>query len=267
LAIRGMAGVIYGREGMGKTSLGLQFPGPVHCMSIGETGYQDLEVVGQVPENSLNYIITSFQQLAQAITKVTKGTILIDSTKGLQGKIFEHVCQQFYKNDWMQFNSYSKGPRQESPVVFQQFLDLCTNKTNDGVNIILLGHVGTTTMANSMGPDYISHIINLDDNDKGLGMRSVLTAWAGFIFFLNLSIDINRVTDSAKGGLAMEGKAREDDNRVIYTTVSAAHQAKNRWGMPPIINMGKSPQEAWKNLSKHFPEAIRKEWVKASPTG
>ena len=261
--LRGMTGVIYGREGMGKTSLGLQFPGPVHCMSIGETGYQDLEVMSQVPENSLNYVITSFQQLVQAVTKVTKGTILLDSTKGLQSKIFDFVCEKYYKNDVTSFHAYSSGSRKESPQVFQQFLDLCTDKANNGVNIVFLGHVGTTTMPNSMGPDYISHIINLDDSDKGLGMRSVLTAWAGFIFFLNLSIDITRVTEATKG-LAMEGKAREEDNRVIYTTVSAAHQAKNRWGMPPVVSMGRSPQDAWKNLSKHFPEAYRKEWNKTS---
>jgi len=261
--LRGMTGVIYGREGMGKTSLGLQFPGPIHCMSIGETGYQDLEVMGQVPDNSLNYVITSFQQLVQAVTKVTKGTILIDSTKGLQNKIFDFVLQAHYQNSTKDFHAYSSGSRKESPVVLQQFLDLCNNKANEGVNVILIGHVGTISLPNTMGPDFLCHVINLDDGEKGLGMRSTLTAWAGFIFFLNLQVDITRVTEAAKG-IAMEGKAREEDNRVIYTTLSTAHQAKNRWNMPPVIPMGRSPQDAWKNLSKHFPEAYRKEITKAS---
>lgn len=261
--MRGMTGVIYGREGMGKTSLGLQFPGPVHCMSIGETGYQDLEVMGQVPDNSLNYVITSFQQLVQAVTKVNKGTIIIDSTKGLQNKIFDYVLATHYQNSTKDFHAYSSGSRKESPVVLQQFLDICNNKANEGVNIILIGHVGTISLPNTMGADYLCHVINLDDGDKGLGMRSTLTAWAGFIFFLNLQVDITRVTEATKG-LAMEGKAREEDNRVIYTTLSTAHQAKNRWGMPPVIPMGKSPQDAWANLSKHFPEAYRKEIAKAS---
>jgi hypothetical protein len=253
-----MTGVIYGREGMGKTSLSLQFPGPVHCMSIGETGYQDLEVIGQVPANSLNYIITDYKQLVGAVSKVTKGTVVIDSTKGLQTKIFDYVLATHYQNNVANFHSYSSGSRKESPQVLQAFLDMCNQKANEGVNILLLGHTGTVSMPNTMGPDYLCHIINLDDGDKGLGMRSVLTAWAGFIFFLNLSVDITRVTEQAKGGLAMEGKARDEDNRVIYTTVTTAHQAKNRWGMPPVIPMGRSPQEAWKNLYKHFPEAYRK---------
>ena len=260
--MRGMTGVIYGREGMGKTSLALQFAGPVHCMSIGETGYQDLEIVGQVPGNSINHIIDSFQQLVTLVTKVTKGTIVIDSTKGLQNKIFDYVLQTCYGNSTKDFHSYSSGSRKESPVVFQQFLDLCNNKANAGINVILIGHVGTVSLPNTMGPDYLCHIINLDDGDKGLGMRSTLTAWAGFIFFLNLQVDITRVTEANKG-LAMEGKAREEDNRVIYTTLSTSHQAKNRWGMPPVISMGRSSEEAYKNLSKHFPEVYRKA---ATPT-
>jgi len=258
-----MTGVIYGREGMGKTSLALQFPGPVHCMSIGETGYQDLEVIGQVPGNSINYIITSFNQLVQSVGKVTKGTIVIDSTKGLQTKIFDYVLQTCYNNSSKEFHAYSSGARKESPVVFQQFLDLCNSKADSGVNVLLIGHVGTIPMPNTQGPDYLCHVINMDDGDKGLGMRSTLTAWAGFIFFLNLSIEITRVTEKTSG-LAMEGKASDIDNRVIYTSVTTAHQAKNRWGMPPVIPMGRSPQEAYKNLSKHFPEAYRKEQAKTS---
>jgi hypothetical protein len=252
-----LSGVIYGREGMGKTSLALQFPGPVHCMSVGETGYQDLEVVKQVPENSLNYVIESYEELVKSISKVVKGTVIIDSTKGLQNRIFDYVLRTFYQNNVRDFHAYSSGQRKESPQVFQQFLDLCSTKVNQGVNVVFIGHVGTIPLPNTLGADFLCHVINLDDGDKGLGMRSTLTAWASFIFFLSLDVAINRVTEKV-GGLAMEGKAVDSDNRIIYTTLSTAHQAKNRWGMPPVIPMGRSPQEAWANLYKHFPEAYKK---------
>jgi hypothetical protein len=254
---RGLSGVIYGREGMGKTSLALQFPGPVHCMSVGETGYQDLEMVNQVPENSVNYVIDNFEQLVSAVGKVVKGTVVIDSTKGLQNKIFDYVLRMYYQNNSKDFHAYSSGVRKESPQVLQQFLDACSTKVNQGVNVILIGHVGTIPLPNTMGADVLCHVINMEDGDKGLGMRSTLTAWAGFIFFLNLDVAINRVTEKASG-LAMEGKAVESNNRLIYTTLSTAHQAKNRWHMPPVIPMGQSPQEAWTNLFKHFPEAYKK---------
>jgi hypothetical protein len=226
-------------------------------MSVGETGYQDLEMVKQVPENSLNYTIDSFEQLVSAVSKVVKGTVVIDSTKGLQNKIFDYVLRMHYQNNSRDFHAYSSGVRKESPQVFQQFLDACSTKVNQGVNIVFVGHVGTIPLPNTMGADVLCHVINLEDGDKGLGMRSTLTAWAGFIFFLNLDVSINRVTEKS-GGLAMEGKAIESDNRIIYTTLSTAHQAKNRWGMPPVIPMGRSPQEAWTNLSKHFPEVYKK---------
>lgn len=263
--MRGLTGVIYGREGMGKTSLGLQFPGPVHCKSILETGYDDLSMVNQVPENSTNSRIRGFQQLVDETNKIGSGTLLIDSAKGLQAIIFDFVCKQYYKGDWNNFNSYSSGPRKEAPMVLQQYLDLCTMKADQGVNIIILGHVGTISLPNTMGPDYLCHVINLEDGDKGLGMRSTLMAWSGFIFFLNMAVNITRVTEQDRiSKLAMEGKAQETSDRLIYTTVSTAHQAKNRWGMPNPIPMGQSAADAWKNLSKHFPEAYKKKFGIAS---
>lgn len=254
---RGMMGLIYGREGMGKTSLGLRFQGPVHCKSIGETGYEDLEMVGAVPENSVNSNVTSFQQLVEEVSKVTSGTVLLDSTKGLQSLIFDYVCARYYDNDWKRFHSYSSGARQESPQVLQNFLQGCSNKAAMGVNIILLGHVGTIPLPNSMGANYLCHVVNLDDGDKGLGMRSVLTAWCGFILFLNMAIDITRPTEVDTKKMVMEGKAQDLPSRLIYTSLSPGHQAKNRWNMPPIINMGDSPDQAWANLSKHFPAAYK----------
>jgi hypothetical protein len=263
--MRGLSGVIYGREGMGKTSLGLRFPGPVHCKSILESGYDDLEMVGGVPENSTNVRIKTFEQLVDETKKVQSGTLLIDSSKGLQSKIFDYVCQTYYKNDRVAFNSYSAGARRESPAVLQDYLDLCSYKTDQGINVIFIGHVGTISLPNTMGPDYLCHVINLDDGEKGLGMRTTLTAWAGFIFFLNLSVDITRVTEADRSTrLAMEGKAKEFSERILYTTSSTAHQAKNRWNMPPVIPMGKNPEEAWNNLFKALPEGYRKEVTKSA---
>jgi len=257
--VRGLTGVIYGREGMGKTSLGLRFPGPVHCKSILETGYDDLEMIGAVPENSTNVRIKSFEHLVEETKKVSSGTLLLDSSKGLQSKLFDFVCEKYYKNDRTAFNAYSSGARRESPAVFQDYLDLCSLKADQGVNVIFLGHVGTISLPNTMGADYLCHVINLDDGEKGLGLRSSLTAWAGFIFFLNMSVDITRVTEvDSKSKLALEGKAKEYSERVIYTSISTAHQAKNRWNMPPVIPMGQNPSDAWTNLFKHFPEVYRK---------
>lgn len=259
---RGLAGVIYGLPGLGKTSLGLRFPGPVWCKSIKETGYDDLQVGNTIPANSMNSRVTSWEQLVAECGKVTSGTLLIDSATGLEAYLTTFVCANYYGNNWAHFNSYSQGIRKESVMVFQQFLDLCTDISYRGVNVIFLAHQGTVTLTNAMGVDPVCHVVKMDDGDKG-GLRSCLNAWASFIFFLNNDIRILQATNiDQKSKQALEGKAIDGDKRVILTTNSVFHQAKNRWNMPPAIPMGRNADEAFANLWKHIPEGFKK----AEPT-
>jgi len=254
---RGLAGCIYGKEGMGKTSLGLCFPGPVYCQSLQENGYDYLsDLPGIVPENSINQAPKTFDELVRNVMAVKQGTLLFDGLKGIQSLIFEYVMNKYYDGSPLKFNSYSSGSRKESPMVFQNLLDLCTKKNNEGVNTIFLGHMSTVTLPNAMGADILSHVIHMDDGDKG-GMRSTFTSWAGFIFFLNMGIDIEIKTETLKDGTPTEGKANERDSRWIYTTTSLTHQAKNRWNMPPKISMGKSVKDAYANLWKYIPEVYK----------
>lgn len=252
---RGLAGIIYGKEGTGKTSLGLRFPGPVFCKSIFENGYIYLQDIG-VPDNTTNDDIRDYETLVAQTKAMKSGTILIDSLKGFQAILFDYVCRKYYDSSQKEFNSYSSGARKESVTVLQNYLDLLSQKTAEGVNVLFLGHMGTASMPNALGPDILCHVISMEDGDKG-GIRSTLTAWAGFIFFLNLQIEITRSTEKEKGTV-MEGKVDSGDTRIIYTTTSLSHQAKNRWNMPNQIRMGKNADEAWSNLCKHIPEVYWK---------
>jgi|694.fasta_scaffold10579_14 hypothetical protein len=246
---RGLSGIIYGLAGMGKTSLGLRFPGPVFCKSIFESGYDTLS---KVPENTDNENIKSFQQLVTSTKSVNKGTILIDSCTGLQRLIFEHATLMDYKGNPQAFFDYSKGPRQEAVRYLQAYLDLCDNLCDKGVNVIFLAHQVTISLPNSMGPDYLSHEIAMDGSDKG-GMRNTIVAWASFIFFLNKQVTITQATETIKGSVT-EGKASSDTGRYIYTDLSTSHSAKNRWDMTSCIPMGRNADEAASNLFKQIPE-------------
>lgn len=252
---RGLSGVIYGLEGMGKTSLGLQFPGPVFCKSMFESGYDTLL---EVPPNSDNTYVKSFQQLCKETSELrsmTKGTLLLDSCTGLQRIIFDHATNMDYQGVPAKFYDYSKGPRQESVRYFQGYLDMCDSLLEKGINVIFLAHQVTTTIPNTMGADYLSHVIAMDGSDKG-GLRNTLTAWASFIFFLNKNISITQATEKDRGNV-VEGKANNVDSRYIYTQTSPTHSAKNRWDMPPVIPMGKNAKEAFDNLWKHVPERFK----------
>lgn len=254
--MRGLALVAYGSDGIGKTSWALRFPKPVVCLSCKEEGYADLMLIDDVPQDCENINITDYSQLNANIREIESGTIVIDSTSGLQGLIFEYVCQTQHKGNWYNFTNFWKGQRIDCPPVLQETLDLCNIAREKGVHVIFLGHMATESQPNSFGADYLSHVILMDDGDKG-GIRSTLMHWAQGVLFMTINIDVDRTTIADKTTkLTLEGKAKDKDTRIMYTTKSPGHNAKNRLNLPPIISMGESADEAFSNFWKRLPISI-----------
>ena len=226
---------------------------------MGETGYEDLEIVGEVPDGCTNYNVDSWEALCGYIKKSTADVIVIDSLSGLQEILFKYVCKTAYQGKWDGkdgFTSYWKGQRVDSPPVLLQLLDILNGIRAEGRHVILIRHMITTTEPNTTGADFLSHVIDMDQGDKG-GCRSCVTKWAQAVLFMNIDVAITRATERAADKTVMEGKAADRDNRLIYTTKSPGHSAKNRLHLPPIINMGTSPQEAFKALWQEMPQAYQ----------
>jgi hypothetical protein len=255
---RGLGLVFYGGEGIGKTGTALQFShlGPLTCFSIGESGYEDLETIGEVPQGCENLNIETWEQLLQNTKKIREGVLVIDSLSGLQKILFDYVCRSVYNNDFDKFSSYWKGQRVDSPVFLDNYLHLLDAMRHNGVHIILIGHMVTTNESNTLGADYLSHVIDMDQGDKG-GLRSCVTRWAQAVLFMNIEVAITRATELARDKTVLEGKAKDDDNRLIYTTKAPGHSAKNRLKLPEIVPMGESAQEAFKNLWSHMPQIYK----------
>lgn len=256
---RGLALLIYGGEGIGKTGTALQFAhlGPLTCISAGETGYEYLDIINEVPSNCTNYVVESYEEIHSITKKMKEGVLVLDSLSGLQNMLFDYVCRIVYNGKRDDFNNYWKGQRQDSPVFFDQYLNLLNSLCAKGIHVILLGHCITAEVLNALGPDYVSHMLDMDYSDKGASLRSCATKWAQAILFMDIDIAITRVTERAKDKTVLEGKAKDDDNRLIYTTKSANHSAKNKLQLPPIIPMGSSAQEAFRNLWSHMPKAYQ----------
>ena len=260
MGVRGLGLILYGSEGVGKTGLALQFGllGPVTCLSVDESGYEDLEIVGEVPDTCTNHRVTNWETLRKKTREVKEGTLVVDALTGVQRKLFDFVCRTQYDGRWDgkdSFTSYYKGQRVDSPPVLMQWLDDLDELRHKGVHVILIGHMVTTTLPNTLGGDFLSHVIEMDDGDKG-GCRSCVMKWAQAVLFMNIDISITRSTETS-GGIVTKGKGNDEDNRLIYTTKSPGHAAKNRLHLPGVINMGTSPKEAFTNLWKSLPQAYK----------
>jgi hypothetical protein len=255
--MRGLSLVLYGSEGVGKTSLGLQFAhlGDLLCLSVKESGFEHLEIIGEVPKNAKNVEIESWEDLCEQTSKAPK-VLVIDSLSGLQQMLFEFVCRTCHKNSWENFTSYYKGQRVDSPPILARYLDILDHLNKKGTHVILIGHMVTTSEPNTLGADYLCHTIDMDQGDKG-GLRSLVTKWAQAVLYMDIEVAITRVTERAQDKTVMEGKAADRDRRLIYTTKAPGHAAKNRLSLPPIVPMGTSPQEGFTNLWQAMPKVYQ----------
>ena len=257
---RGLGMVIYGGEGVGKTSWAAQFSklGSVKIVSIGETGVDDLRMVGDIPDSVKSVVVDTFEELDHETNNCQEDTFVVDSLQGVQTAVFDFVCRTQYNGRWDGrdgFTSYWKGQRVDSPPVFNKWLDRLSGLLATGKNVILIGHVYTTMLPNTLGADYQSHVVAMDDGDKG-GLRSCLMRWAPNVFFMNINVDIEVATASDRGKTTA-GKAVDTDKRLMYTQKAPGHAAKNRLRLPPIISLGNSASEGFDNFIKKLPEQVR----------
>src|SRR5262249_14995615 len=119
------------------------------------------------------------------------------------------------------------------------------------MSILALAHSRITTFKNPEGSDYDRYTVDLHHKTWSLTHK-----WADLVLFANFVAHI----DSRKG--EEKGKAKGGSRRVIFTTRTAAYDAKNRHGLPEQIEAGHSASEAWANFaaalraSKQRPQVV-----------
>ena len=259
--MRGLGLIVYGDMGIGKTSFALQFPGPLKCISVRESGFADLFDMGQVPEGSTNCIVTTFQEFIEELNDVDDyRTVVVDSLSGVWQAAKDDIINQVYAskdNPLDAFGSFSEGARIHGPIWMEKVETFAERVRNKGINIVLIGHTKIEKAKNIISTDYQSAHINMES-----WPRDVLKKWAQAVLFMTLDFDL-KITKKWQG-VPTEAKAstslEEEVSRIIYTTKHPSHDAKNRLGLPPFILMGENANETYlrfvKCLTPNFQEHL-----------
>ena len=219
--------VIYGPEGIGKTTLASKFPDPLFIDTEGSTSHMDVKRVDPAP--------SSWSMLMGYIDEVRKDpsicqTLVIDTADWAERMCVEHVLT---KNGWTSIESpgYGVGYRHVNEE-FGRFLDRLSDVAEKGVNVVVTAHA---RIAKFEQPDelgtYDRWTLKLFDSPKSSN-AAMLKEWADLLLFCNYKTQLVR-PDSKTGGhaKAMGGK------RVMYTTHTPAWDAKNRCGLKDEIPM------------------------------
>lgn len=211
--------VIYGSEGIGKTTLAAQFPEPL---------FLDLEDgSSQLNVNRINDI-TDWTGLASTISEIINTpdickTLIIDTADKAEMMASKWLCQKHSKNGIEEFG-YGKGYQYlaEQIAALLSYLDLCIKK---GINVVVIAHA---MMRKFEQPDEMGAYDRweLKLNKK---VAPLFKEWADMMLFINYKTNVTLVD----GGKAKASGGK----RVIYATHSPCWDAKNRHGLPDEFDL------------------------------
>ncbi len=213
--IRPQKAVIYGPEGVGKTTLASQLPDPVF-LDI-ESGTHHLEVTRFEGIDSWESVPFAVDQLAR--TDHGFRTLVIDTVDWAEKRLSEHLCRKANKDSIEDFG-YGKGYVVLAEE-FAKFLASLDTLLARGMHVVFLAHA---TVRKFESPDqaggYDRYELKLTKQ-----VAPLLKEWADAILFANF---ITRLTEKDNG--RMRGVGGKE--RGLFTTHAAAYDAKNRHGLP-----------------------------------
>ena len=214
--------VLYGPEGIGKSSFAAQFPDPLFIDTEGSTRQMD---VRRLPRP------TSWAMLMQMIAEVAQNpdvckTLVIDTVDWAERLCSEHVCQSAQKKSIEDFG-YGKGyvlVKEE----FGRMLNRLSDVVEKGINVVLTAHC---ILRKFERPDesgaYDRWELKLG-NKTGSQISALVKEWSDLLLFANYKETIIESGDTKR-------KKAYGGERVMYTQHHPAWDAKNRYGLPPEL--------------------------------
>lgn len=235
--------ICHGVPGVGKSSCPAFGPKPIWLMSKLETGIVSLRDADLVPEGVENFPeCQTWQDVFDLIELLRTSdhqykTLVIDTLNGLERMCHDHVVQRDYNNRYAAFAAYQSGFK-VAVNDWRLFLaELDRLREARGMLIWLIAHTKVQNFKNPEGPDYDRYQPDLNPETW-----SVTHGWADIVLFMNYDQEAVKEVGAGKA------KGKGGVNRFVYTTRTAAWDAKHRHGLPEIISMGSSGKESWDNF-------------------
>jgi len=234
-------------EGFGKTTAGAYSPNPVILMARGETGYETLLGSGLVPSVDAARIEDWPGLLELIPTLDVFKTVNLDAVGGFERLCHEFICDRDFNGDWGEkgFASYQKG-YDVSITEWLKLLVALDRLRDKGVVVVILSHCKVKTFKNPMGADYDRYVSDVHDKTWG-----VTAKWADAVLFGNF-FTVVETARSSKPEALKKGKGIGGTERVIYTERRDAFDAKNRYGMPEILDIPNEPENVWNTIWGHI---------------
>ena len=225
--------LLYSVQGLGKTTFASTFDTPIFIRT--EDGASALDVP------TFPNIITTFDEMEAAITALHGEhpfkTVVLDSLDWLEPIIYaKQIATMPFSEKGREVKNiedYGFGKGYAMALDWWRYLmgGFDSLRFNRGMQIVLIAHSEVKRYDSPETDPYDRYGIKLHK-----GAFALWQEWADMVLFANYRTSIH----AADVGFNKEIKRGEGaGERVVYTEERPAYLAKNRWGLPPEIYIGK----------------------------
>ena len=205
--------VLYGVEGIGKTTFVSHFPNPIFIDTEGSTGFIDAKKLPD-PDNWAMLL----EEIAFMAQNPQGKTLVIDTADWAEELAKQHLMA---KHKWQAIDQTDYGTRYValSNEIIRLLRGLEMVK-NAGMNVVLTAHaVQKKFELPDQAGSFDRYVLKLEKRDAAL-----IKEWCDMLLFANYK---TTVVASGSGSKKATG-----GQRVMYTTHMPAWDAKNRLGLP-----------------------------------
>lgn len=213
--------VLYGADGVGKSTFGANAPSPIFLCSEDGTNHLD---VARFPAPK------SWGDVIEALTVLTNEsheykTLVVDTLDWLEPLCWAQVCVAGGKHSIEDFG-FGKGYVMALDL-WRQFLARLDHlsKTRN-MHIILLAHAQVKRVERPDHDAYDRYLLKLHDKTAAL-----IREWADAVLFSQHEV----IVSGADKRTGAKAKGKSTGNRVVHTEWCAAFDAKNRFDLPEIL--------------------------------
>lgn len=216
--------VIYGPEGIGKSTLAAKFPDPLFIDTEGST--KEMDVARLDKPTSWEFLLSELEFVR---TQRPCKTLVIDTIDWAEQLCIKNVCDKAGKKGIEDFG-YGKGYVYEKEA-FQRLLTALDGVIYAGINVVLTAHAALRKFEQ---PDEMG---SYDRWEMKLGAKTtnlispLIKEWADMVLFANYKVISVAADKDGKKHKAQGGK------RIMYTSHHPCWDAKNRYGLPEEIPM------------------------------
>ena len=232
--------VLYGVEGIGKSTLVSHFPDPLYIDT--ENGTFQLDINRFEDIRTWNDIVSAVTYVIQNPTCCK--TIVIDTADKAEEMLISAMLESDGKKSIEDYG-YGKGYTMVQEHFQKDLLNELDKLIALGINVVVVAHAIVRTVTPPDADPYDHWELKCSRK-----VSPILKEWSDMLLFCNYKITI---IENANG----KGKATGSGKRVMYANHKPTYDAKNRFGLPDELPLEYSS----------IKDAVEGALIKAQPTG